>query len=1000
MTTPQRIEDAVKLVRDQGSFIQQLLVNALEWPVIEEAKQVEDISFGWTTQELHAEGLSERLVAGQIWQLQPFQKNQPWGIFILEFNSSDPFTTGRGLTSPLRRVLRGLVPKRRRDSQLASWKRANLLFICTYEYKYFRFAYFKVPLTGAKTAPLATFGWDLDVPARTACELNLPALAWPQDLGIDESSGSLWVNTWASAFDVERVTKRFYDDYAKVFDSAERRIKEKNDLNPEHLRLFSQALFNRLMFLRFIERKGWLTFRGRNDYLRALYSAGGHKGGSFYRSRLLRLFSEGLALPQGAESDVFGQVPFLNGGLFEQGSLDIHVDVPDDVFAHIIGDGGLFYRYNFTVEESTPLDIEVAVDPEMLGKIFEELVIRRHESGSYYTPRPVVAFMCRLALIGYLGDKTKVSLKTLRDVVEEHDLTDVSDSEAHAILNALDSLKAIDPACGSGAYLLGLLQELVRLTTLLRRKRLSLPDVSLHDAKLRIISTNLYGTDIDPFATAIATLRLWLSLAVEADAPAPLPNLDFRIETGDSLLGPCEVDSSQLDFQRLRERADQLVALKAQYVGEHGTKKLKLRRAIQEEQEHIARGLKSIYGTGIVNWRIQFPEVMGIDGGFSIVLTNPPYVNMVEMDTKNPQYRARIRSLFQTTSGGFDLFIPFMERGIELLRRNGMYIYIVPNKVLSAEYAIGLRKYFIEHMALLSLTDLSHLRIFDAAVYPIIVAAQRRVSNPTKTKVIGYSAESVSNEAVDIRPTSEVPLSAAVSANNSWSVLLAGAESKVTVDTIVSCRKLAEVADVSGACTVSEAYEWKAAIKDDAQKLYKSNPKRYAPFVVSGNIRPFFNTWQTDKVRYIKDSYRQPVLDKKSSIVSRRRVRQVESSKIVVSGMAKRPTCFWDAEGIAAGKSTVLIIPKDPADGPYLAAVINSSTMAEIYNTLFRSLSLAGGYLRFGPPQMRALPIPEVNAKVKEELTRLVEQLKERRGVGSKGLQEMIDARVDKLYRP
>ena len=174
--------------------------------------------------------------------------------------------------------------------------------------------------------------------------------------------------------------------------------------------MFTQTLFNRLMFLRFMERKGWLTFGGRKDYLRALYAAARLSAKkSFYKGRLCPLFFEGLAVEGKQQTDAYGCVPYLNGGLFERSELDKQVtDLPDEVFAGILGDehaGGLFYRYNFTVEESTPLDIEVAVDPEMLGKVFEELVTGRHESGSYYTPRPVVSFMCREALKGYLSDK-------------------------------------------------------------------------------------------------------------------------------------------------------------------------------------------------------------------------------------------------------------------------------------------------------------------------------------------------------------------------------------------------------------------------------------------------------------------------------------------------------------------------------------------------------------------------------------------------------------------
>ena len=204
----------------------------------------------------------------------------------------------------------------------------------------------------------------------------------------------------------------------------------------------------------------------------------------------------------------------------------------------MIGSHGLFYRYNFTVEESTPLDIEVAVDPEMLGKVFEELVTGRHESGSYYTPRPIVSFMCREALKGYLTSKTKASAEAIAALVDQATVGGLTEAHGRQILEALDSLKAVDPACGSGAYLLGLLHEMIRIYRLLYSEKLVKDRRSLYELKLRIISHNLYGVDIDPFATNIAMLRLWLSLEVEADEPLPLPNLDFKIETGDSLLGP------------------------------------------------------------------------------------------------------------------------------------------------------------------------------------------------------------------------------------------------------------------------------------------------------------------------------------------------------------------------------------------------------------------------------------------------------------------------------
>ena len=181
--------------------------------------------------------------------------------------------------------------------------------------------------------------------------------------------------------------------------------------------------------------------------------------------------------------------------------------------------------------ESTPFDIEVAVDPEMLGKVFEELVTGRHESGAYYTPRPVVSFMCREALKGYL----KAAIPGCRARPSNDSWTSATPRaypwRAPAISRALDEVTVVDPACGSGAYLLGMLQELVELQTALFN--VGVDARSLYELKLHIIERNLYGVDIDEFAVNIAMLRMWLSLAIEyegeqARAPAQ-PGLQDRL---------------------------------------------------------------------------------------------------------------------------------------------------------------------------------------------------------------------------------------------------------------------------------------------------------------------------------------------------------------------------------------------------------------------------------------------------------------------------------------
>ena len=383
------------------------------------------------------------------------------------------------------------------------------------------------------------------------------------------------------AFDVEPVTKAFFAAYKRIFDSVERAVSGfgGGEEEREDRRMFVQTLFDRLMFVYFLSRKGWLSFGGDKDYLNALWrdrKTNHTANPNFYRDRLRPLFFAGLndCRPEdiGLEREtrnLIGSAPFLNGGLFAMNDLDIRSDitVPDCAIEAILG--SLFDKFNFTVMESTPFDIEVAVDPEMLGKVFEELVTGRRASGAYYTPRPVVSFMCREALKGYLECRDiGLSAEDIARFVDERDASDISLPDARAVGEALDEVTVVDPACGSGAYLLGMMQELVELHTALYDVGLDARD--LYDLKLSIIERNLYGVDIDEFAVNIAMLRMWLSLAIEGegDTPEPLPNLDFKIVRGDSLLGPdpSPEELGDLFRHKITSDADRLGGLKAKHV--------------------------------------------------------------------------------------------------------------------------------------------------------------------------------------------------------------------------------------------------------------------------------------------------------------------------------------------------------------------------------------------------------------------------------------------------
>jgi len=713
MPTAEQIQQAINKIGDQPSFIQELLVDALGWPIQEEIEDIDEIAYEWTAEELNVEDLDRNVMGGRVFQIQPLMDDQPWGIFILEFSNEDAFTTGRGLTGPLRKVLRGLVPKRRRSANLPAWEKEHLLFVCTHQYHHFRFAYFKSPIEKGHAEPLITFGWGPDIPARTAYE-NLAYLAWPDT----EVTPDKWVSNWSHAFDVEKVTKKFYEDYERVFTTLQNQL----DLaEAEDKKMFAQTLMNRLMFLRFVERKGWLQFgegqQGPQNYLQRLFQAGPVENSSWYNSRLKVLFFEGMAVPDHQREDIIGQVPYLNGGLFEKTPLDEQItDILDSVFEPILGEDGLFYRYNFTVEESTPLDIDVAVDPEMLGKVFEKLTNARRQRGSYYTPRTVVSFMCRETLKGYLGSY-------YTPLIDEGNVERIGIPEARDLLGRLASVRVVDPACGSGAYLLGMLHELFSITKLLDTRAETETPRDAYQRKLTIIQNNLYGVDIDEFAINIARLRLWLSLAVEyeGDDPEPLPNLDLKIECGDSLTAPDPSGVGQMDLIR-QQQITELERLKAIHMNP-------LLRAlhpgldaeIAELKEQIAIYAHPDESVEGFDWQVEFAEVWSERGGFDIVLANPPYGVNVDNNLRNHYFNQRSENERGQSKDSYGIFLA---RGLQLLRSNGTLSYIVSDTWRTIKSHRPLRRRFLETTTVFHVLDLPPW-IFDATVDTCVVTLKK-----------------------------------------------------------------------------------------------------------------------------------------------------------------------------------------------------------------------------------------------------------------------------------
>jgi type I restriction-modification system DNA methylase subunit len=719
------LEAAVRSVQDLNSLLA-LLRDELGWR-LPDPPEWSELTFEWHAHELRvSESAAQRLKDGKVYQLRPLLEQQPWGIFFVIFDRP------RISITTLRQTLRGLVSQRRQASRLPSWNLENLLFICTTsDYDRFTFAHFRGEK--AHRAVLTTFGWERgDTALRTLCEYNLSALRFPDD----PSNAEAWLKQWRAAFDVERVTEEFFRTYRRVFESVENQV---TGIEGDDKRLFVQKLFNRLMFVRFLEKKGWLLFKDRRDYLQALWedhvnTKKTNPNANFYRDRLKILFFQGLNTPNDVNiiginrgsflRKLIGDVPYLNGGLFEEepDDRDPKIFIPDEAIEPILSE--LFYRFNFTVTESTPLDIEVAVDPEMLGKIFEELVTERNETGSYYTPKPIVAFMCREALKGYLGGYD--------ELVYEHQTGQLTTVGAQQLLQRLRQVKVCDPACGSGAYLVGMLHELLDLINILEVRLDPLTPADIYKRKLEIIENNIYGVDIDRFAVNIARLRLWLSLIVDfvGDTPPPLPNLDFKIEVGDSLTALNPQGAAEKSFRD--ELVREFQQKKAEYMREHRYgRKQTLREEIAQLRQKISEWQHpGVTVTGF-DWAVEFAEVFQ-EGGFHIVIANPPYGIKCE-DPLRFQYFPRTNNEEPQSKDSYGLF---MARALQLLQRGGFFTFIVSDTWRTIRSHRPLRKKLLQETTVLHVLDLPPW-VFEATVNTCILSLRNEPPPEGHTLIAG-----------------------------------------------------------------------------------------------------------------------------------------------------------------------------------------------------------------------------------------------------------------------
>ncbi|HOS65816.1 MAG TPA: Eco57I restriction-modification methylase domain-containing protein [Candidatus Latescibacteria bacterium] len=619
-----------------------------------------------------------------------------------------------------------------------------------------------------------------------------------------------------AAFSVEAVTKEFFKQYAAKFEMIraaldgllERDQVLHNEFAAKHVNSvdFAKKLLGQIIFLYFLQKKGWLgVAKGRDwgtgphDFLRRIANG---KYANFFNDVLEPLFYDTLATDRGHEAwcERFGcRIPFLNGGLFEPlGDYDWkHVDVllPNTLFTNddfveegVTGTGilDLFDRYNFTVNEAQPLEKDVAIDPEMLGKVFENLIEenRRKGLGAYYTPREIVHYMCQESLINYLDaalnpceqpiepptpqreklfgvlapEETALVTSSRTENVPHSDIEtfvrlgeQISHYEAvateynismpksivqHArqIDDILAGITVCDPAVGSGAYPVGMMTEIVRARLSLTPYFNDFHERTPYQFKRQAIQSCLYGVDIDPGAVEIARLRLWLSLVVDEEEVKqirPLPNLDYRIVAGNSLLG----------FRFKSEGLSEIEKLKQKLFDETDhDRKAAMKTEVDRLLSERFAASKQVLGYEVnFDFEQVFSEVFHRKGGFDIVIANPPYVRIQEIDAA---FAATLKRHFKAATGKFDIYVCFLEKGLSLTSPNGCMCYINPNRFLTSDYGKGIRALLSERKSLVQIVDFGASQNFETATtYTCVVLVGRREQAKAQYARVGSPQE-------------------------------------------------------------------------------------------------------------------------------------------------------------------------------------------------------------------------------------------------------------------
>lgn len=845
-----------------------------------------------------------------------------------------------------------------------------------------------------------------------------------------------------SRFSVEVVNKQFYTEIATAFTElvgGERNGRKYEKLLGLHSVVdhnkfaeFGVRLIGRIMFCWFLREK-----RSENgiplvpDDMLSLDTV--TNSNNYYHQVLEPLFFEILNTNQNRrkpefQTDYYYKVPYLNGGLFSPQTDDHYkydainhcgaygvVSIPNEWFNRLYA---VLNEYNFTVDENTAYDIELSIDPEMLGRIFENLLAEinpetgenaKKSTGSFYTPRDIVDYMVDSSLCEYLKTKTDIAEIKLKALIsyskEDDDLAVFDKAEKKKLIDALYTVTALDPACGSGAFPIGMLQKIVYMLQELDPSADLWFDKATENAprllkqeferkfnsgslnyirKLCVIQNSIFGIDIQPIAVEISRLRCFLSLIIEEKVHDdeenrginPLPNLDFKFIIANSLL-KLENDG-QLSLFENQEHIDQLKAIREEYFNADSGRRTELKLEFANVQQDMLVNTINNYDKQSSRMYAQLsawkpfanestdwfdPEWMfGIKDGFDIVIANPPYIDSETMINSGlGDQREVISKDYSFTKGNWDIYIAFFEMGFRSLSKNGVEIYISPDKWISKPFGNAMRKAIVKniHSVLFAGRSVFETALVDSIITTIIKKDCQNINvlhmqNNNVTLIRSVSKTILHSPfALDILESEHISLIEKIDSNSF---------------------PLFKIAECENACATSDCYKLKKYIYS-LQSPTDYREETQLKIINTGTIGRYLSRWDTAEMKYLKDKYSCPVVNKNQFLAAFTNSYGSKSlkPKIIIKGLNLLDACIDLYGNVIPGKTTMIISATD--DKLYLLLGIINSKLTLFYIKQRYSSSSYNGGITFTKEMINSFPIKNNKKTEYQQISNLVREI-------------------------